>query len=122
LTDEEDLERLRHHVEAALEYSGGTHGIEDIAEGLKSGRFQLWPAENSVIVTEIIVYPRLKNLHFFLAGGDLDELRLMQPLVESWGKSMGCTRVSLAGRKGWERTFLKDRGYTPKWFVLSKDL
>jgi len=109
-------------VEAALEYSGGTHGIEDIAEGLKSGRFQLWPADNSVIVTEIIVYPRLKNLHFFLAGGDLDELRLMQPLVESWGKDMGCTRVSLAGRKGWEKTFLKDRGYTPKWFVLGKDL
>jgi hypothetical protein len=122
LTDEEDLERLRHHVEAALEYSGGTHGIEDIAEGIKTGRFQLWPADNSVIVTEIIVYPRLKNLHFFLAGGDLDELRLMQPLVESWGKSMGCTRVSLAGRKGWEKTFLKDRGYKPKWFVLSKDL
>jgi len=122
LTDEEDLQRLRHHVEAALEYSGGTHGIEDIAEGLKKGRFQLWPADNSVIVTEIIVYPRLKNLHFFLAGGDLDELRLMQPLVESWGESMGCTRVSLAGRKGWEKTFLKDRGYKPKWFVLSKDL
>ena len=122
MTDEEDLQRLRHHVEAALEYSGGTHGIEDIAEGLKTGRFQLWPAENSVIVTEIIVYPRLKNLHFFLAGGDLDELRLMQPLVESWGKNMGCTRVSLAGRKGWEKTFLKDRGYKPKWFVLSKDL
>lgn len=122
MTDEEDLERLRHHVEAALEYSGGTHGIEDIAEGLKSGRFQLWPANNSVIVTEIIVYPRLKNLHFFLAGGDLDELRLMQPLVESWGKSMGCTRVSLAGRKGWAKTFLRDEGYKPKWFVLSKDL
>jgi hypothetical protein len=122
LTDEEDLQRLRHHVEAALEYSGGTHGIEDIAEGLKTGRFQLWPADNSVIVTEIIVYPRLKNLHFFLAGGDLDELRLMRPLIESWGKSMGCTRVSLAGREGWAKTFLRDEGYKPKWFVLSKDL
>jgi hypothetical protein len=122
LTDEEDLERLRHHVEAALEYSGGTHGIEDIAEGLKKGRFQLWPADDSVVVTEIIVYPRLKNLHFFLAGGDLDELRLMRPLIESWGKSMGCTRVSLAGREGWTKTFLRDEGYKPKWFVLSKDL
>jgi hypothetical protein len=122
LTNEEDLERLRHHVEAALEYSGGTHGIEDIAEGLKSGRFQLWPADDSVVVTEIIVYPRLKNLHFFLAGGDLDELRLMRPLIESWGKSMGCTRVSLAGREGWAKTFLRDEGYKPKWFVLSKDL
>jgi len=122
LTDEEDLERLRHHVEAALEYSGGTHGIEDIAEGLKKGRFQLWPADDSVVVTEIIVYPRLKNLHFFLAGGDLDELRLMRPLIESWAKSMGCTRVSLAGRQGWAKTFLRDEGYKPKWFVLSKDL
>jgi len=122
LTDEEDLERLRHHVEAALEYSGGTHGIEDIAEGLKKGRFQLWPADDYVVVTEIIVYPRLKNLHFFLAGGDLDELRLMRPLIESWGKSMGCTRVSLAGREGWSKTFLRDEGYKPKWFVLSKDL
>ncbi len=122
MTDEEDLQRLRHHVEAALEYSGGTHGIEDIAEGLKKGRFQLWPADDSVVVTEIIVYPRLKNLHFFLAGGDLDELRLMRPLIESWGKSMGCTRVSLAGREGWSKTFLRDEGYKPKWFVLSKDL
>ena len=122
MTDEEDLERLRHHVEAALEYSGGTHGIEDIAEGLKKGRFQLWPADDSVVVTEIIVYPRLKNLHFFLAGGDLDELRLMRPLIESWGRDMGCTRVSLAGREGWSKTFLRDEGYRPKWFVLSKDL
>jgi hypothetical protein len=122
LTDEEDLQRLRHHVEAALEYSGGTHGIEDIAEGLKKGRFQLWPADDSVVVTEIIVYPRLKNLHFFLAGGDLDELRLMRPLIESWGRDMGCTRVSLAGREGWSKTFLRDEGYRPKWFVLSKDL
>jgi len=122
LSDKEDLERLRHHVEAALEYSGGTHGIEDIAEGLEAGKFQLWPAENSVIVTQINVYPRLKNLHFFLAGGDLDEIRLMHPLIEQWGKSMGCTRVSLAGRQGWAKTFLKDEGYTPKWFVLSKDL
>ena len=122
MTDEEDLQRLRHHVEAALEYSGGTHGIEDIAEGLKKGRFQLWPADDSVVVTEIIVYPRLKNLHFFLAGGDLDELRLMRPLIESWGRDMGCTRVSLAGREGWSKTFLRDECYRPKWFVLSKDL
>ena len=119
---DEDFERLRDHISAALEYSGGTHDIEDIADGLRAGQFQLWPGERSAIVTEIIVYPQLKDLHFFLAGGDLDELRLMQPIIESWGKSVGCSRVSLAGRRGWERTFLRDRGYEPKWFVLCKDL
>jgi hypothetical protein len=122
LSEEEEFERLRHHVAAALEYSGGTHKVEDIAEGIRRGQFQLWPGKNSVVVTEIIVYPQLKDLHYFLAGGDLDELRLMRPIIESWGKEIGCSRVSLAGRKGWERTFLKGEGYEPKWFILCKDL
>jgi hypothetical protein len=122
LSEEEEFERLRHHVAAALEYSGGTHKVEDIAEGIRRGQFQLWPGKDSVVVTEIIVYPQLKDLHYFLAGGDLDELRLMRPIIESWGKEIGCSRVSLAGRKGWERTFLKGEGYEPKWFILCKDL
>lgn len=122
MSDLGHLTRLRRHVEAALEYSGGTHNFDDIAEMVKDGRLQLWPASNSVVLTEIIVYPRLKNLHYFLAGGDLDELSRMRPLIESWGKSVGCTRVTLAGRRGWANTFLKDEGYRPQWSVLAKEL
>jgi len=120
--DLEHLERLRHHVEAALEYSGGTHHFEDILEMVKDSRLQVWPAKESIVLTEIIVYPRLKNLHYFLAGGDLDELSRMRPIIESWGKSVGCTRVTLAGRRGWAKTFLQDEGYRPLWSVLAKEL
>ena len=120
--DEQEFQRCAKYLEAALEYSGGTHGIDDIAQGVRDGRFQFWPAPNCAAITEIIVYPRLKNLHYFLAGGDLDELSRMRPLIESWGKSVGCTRVTLAGRRGWSETFLKDEGYKPKWAVLAKDL
>jgi len=122
MSDQEHLDRLRHHVEAALEYSGGTHNFDDVAEMVEDHRLQLWPAKDSVVLTEIIVYPRLKNLHYFLAGGDLDELSRMRPLIESWGKSIGCTRVTLAGRSGWSKTFLKDEGYSTKWSVMAKDL
>lgn len=122
MSDKEHLERLRQHVEAALEYSGGTHNFEDIVEMVEKQQLQLWPAKDSVVLTEIIVYPRLKNLHYFLAGGDLDELSRMRPLIESWGKSLGCTRVTLAGRRGWAKTFLKDEGYSPQWSVLAKEL
>jgi hypothetical protein len=122
MSDLEQLERLRHHVEAALEYSGGTHHFADVREMVEQNKLQLWPAVNSVVLTEIIVYPRLKNLHYFLAGGDLDELSRMRPMIESWGKSIGCTRVSLAGRRGWAKTFLKDEGYSPQWTVLAKTL
>jgi hypothetical protein len=122
MSDLEHLERLRHHVEAALEYSGGTHHFVDVVEMVKQNKLQVWPAVDSVVLTEIIVYPRLKNLHYFLAGGDLDELSRMRPMIESWGKSLGCTRVSLAGRRGWAKTFLKDEGYSPQWTVLAKTL
>jgi hypothetical protein len=122
MSDQEHLERLRHHVEAALEYSGGTHGFDDIVEMVAKNQLQVWPATQSIVLTEIIVYPRLKNLHYFLAGGDLDELSRMRPMIESWGKSLGCTRVSLAGRRGWAKTFLKDEGYSPQWTVLAKTL
>ena len=122
MSDQEHLDRLRHHVEAALEYSGGTHNFDDIVEMVQCNQLQLWPAKDSVVLTEIIVYPRLKNLHYFLAGGDLDELSRMRPMIESWGKSLGCTRVTLAGRRGWQKSFLKDEGYSPQWSVLAKEL
>jgi len=122
MTDLADFWRLRKHIEAALEYSAGTHTIDDVAEGVVKGNFQSWEGKESIIITEIVVYPRLKDLHFFLAGGDLDEISLMEPIVTAWGKSLGCTRVSLAGRKGWQKSFLKERGYEPKWAVLSKEL
>lgn len=118
----DELTRCRNWIEDALQYAGGTHDFKDIAAGVLSDRFQLWPNKNSVVVTEIVVYPKLKDLHYFLAGGNLDELQQMRPIIEKWGKSVGCTRVSLAGRRGWERTFLKDEGYRPQWFVLSKEL
>lgn len=122
MTDLHHLIRLRQHVDAALEYSGGTHHFEDIVEMVRCSKLQVWPAKQSIVLTEIITYPRLKNLHYFLAGGDMDELSQMRPMIESWGKSLGCTRVSLAGRRGWAKTFLKDEGYSPQWTVLAKQL
>ena len=117
-----ELSRCRQWIEDALEYAEGTHNFNDIAAGVLSDKYQIWPSNNAVVVTEIVVYPQLKDLHYFLAGGNLDEIKAMRPVIEDWGRSIGCTRVSLAGRKGWERTFLKDEGYKPKWFVLSKEL
>ena len=122
MTDEERLVDLRPHIEAALKYAGGTHKFDDVIESIRQDKMQFWPGARSAVVTEIVVHPQMRSLHYFLAGGDLDELKLMRPMIEAWGKSVGCTRVTLAGRKGWERSFLKDEGYEPQWFVLAKEL
>ena len=69
-----ELERCRPWIEAALQYTGGTHEFEDIVDGIRSSRMQLWPSKRGCIVTEIVIYPRKKVLNLFLAGGELDQI------------------------------------------------
>jgi hypothetical protein len=114
--------RRVHHVRAALAYTGGTHDEVDIAAGIEAGRFQMWCAPDSIAITELTTYPKSKDCHVFLAGGHLPELEILTAEIEKWAKEQGCSRVTLAGRRGWTRTFLTERGYTPRWVVMAKDL
>lgn len=109
-------------IEAALEYDGGTHDVEDVLALVACGECQFWPGAKSAIVTEVVRHPKKTVLHFWLAGGDLEELEAMTPDIEKWAREQGCTRVTLTGRRGWARTFLRDTGYTPQWAVMAKEL
>ena len=118
-----DLERLAPQLRAALAHAGGTHTLDDVHAGITAGRYQLWPGERSVIVTELQIYPQQKVLCLFLAGGELPELRLMLPFVLAWGRDVEhCTRAAIIGRAGWARTFLTKEGWRPTALVLEKDL
>ena len=117
-----DIERLRPEIEKALKYSLNTHTFEDVVELVQQAKMQFWPGRNSVVVTEIVLHPQQKCLNYFQAAGVMEELELMSPMIEAWGKSLGCTRVTLAGRKGWQKTFLAKTGYTPQWWIMSKEL
>jgi hypothetical protein len=100
------IEQYRKQIEAALEYAGGTHAFDDIADGVASGRFQLWPGPHSVMITEILESPRKKAVNVFLAAGNLAELERMEPLVCEFARRRGCTSICMTGRRGWLRTFL----------------
>jgi hypothetical protein len=104
--------RCRPWIEAALEYSGGTHDFIDIAEGLYKGTMQLWPAEKGCIVTEIVVYPRKKVVNVFLGGGDLEQILDMHEDVIEWGKLQGCSALTMTGRFGWKKPLAK-HGWEP---------
>jgi hypothetical protein len=97
-------------ISRALHYAG-THQPEDVAEGVASGRFQEWTGGETVVVTEILVTPLRKTLHFFLAEGNLVEIEAMLGAIMSWGASIGCTHASLVGRHGWSRSFLTRLGW-----------
>jgi len=108
----EELERCKPWVEAALEYSGGTHDWIDVCEGIYKGTMQLWPAKDSCLVTELITYPRTKVCNVFLGGGTLDEIMGMHADVVAWAKAQGCSALTMTGRFGWKKP-LAEYGWKP---------
>ena len=116
-----ELERCRPWIEAALEYSGGTHTFDDVVDGVTSGRMQLWPAPRGCATTEIVLYPRKKVLHVFLAAGEMDQLFDMIDDATKWAEERGCTAMTLAGRPGWQRA-MKPLGFVPTLVTMEKDI
>lgn len=88
---------------------------------IEAGEAHFWPGERSAIVSEFHIYPRQTRLHFWLAGGDMDELlTVLRPKAEAWAISKGITKFSVAGRKGWVRAMEK-YGYALAGVYCTKD-
>jgi hypothetical protein len=115
-----ELMRCKPWIEAALEYSGGTHDFEDIIEGLHKGVMQLWPTPRGCIVTEIVIYPKKKVLNVFLGGGELDQIMEMHESVIEWAKAQGCKALTMTGRFGWKKP-LAVHGWKPLHASYVKD-
>jgi len=116
-----DLEEYRPQIESALAYSGGTHLFEDVVQGVVNGWMQAWVNNDSIAITEVITFPRKKTLHCFLAGGKKAEIIEMMNDAAAWGRSLGCTGFTIAGRKGWVRV-LRSHGWKPQFYVMGMDI
>jgi hypothetical protein len=117
-----DITPWKQYIEDALVHGEGTHTFADIEQAIAAGTLQFWPGSHSAIVTEILTFPRQKVLHVFLAGGALPELEAMMLPLREWAREQGCTRATLIGRKGWERTFLARHDWQAKRVYLEVGL
>lgn len=117
----QELIRCRAWIEAALDYSGGTHDFADVVQAVIQGSMQLWAGDDACAVTEIIHYPKKKTLHVFLAGGKMETILDMQESAAQWGKLQGCDTLTIAGRHGWLKV-LNKHGWEPSFSVMSKEI
>mgnify|MGYP006294254697 CR=1 FL=1 len=106
----------------ALAYGGHTHSREDIADGVKSGRFQYWGDDRCCLITEIHDFPQCRKLHLFIAAGDLDRLfdkYLSQ--VKQFAREHGCSGLTSVSRRGFLRRF-PAYGFKPKSVTFELEL
>jgi len=116
-----EIDRCQPWIEAALEYSGGTHSLSDVINGITSGKMQLWPSPKGCIVTEIVVYPRKKMLNVFLGGGEMEQLLDMHKDVIAWSKAQGCEAITITGRFGWKKPLTR-HGWKPMHASFIKEI
>jgi hypothetical protein len=97
--------------------------MESLEQSVREGRRQLWmPEDNSwALLTQIDVYPAMKVLNVFWAGGTLPEdYGEILTDIEAWGAAQGCKQADANGRLGWLRAL---QGYRrAPWVNLVKDI
>lgn len=103
----------------AIEMMHGLHDSGTVLEAILDRRAELWPGKAAAVVTEFIEYPKGRTLHFWLAGGDLDELREQEQQIAAWAADRGCSDVTISGRRGWVRAL---DGYSETATVMRRAL
>ena len=108
-------------IERALKHAGGSHTFTDVVDAVRAGKLFFWPGEYSCLVTEFVQYPQQRLLHVFLAAGDLDEIKSMEPSLRTFAESVKCSAISLTGRRGWVRA-LADLGFKEAHTIVVKKI
>ena len=111
--------KVKDLLNQAMEYSDGLSSIDDVKDMLDENRGDLWVGEKSAIVTQLLQVRDKKALLYYLAGGDLIELKEMTKHIESLAKDVGCSKVLINGRAGWGKAL---GGYKERTRVFEKEL
>lgn len=109
----------------ALAYGDGAQTVADLRDGYASGRYVLFPGRKSAALVEVVDIAGANHLHFYLAGGELPEIRdELRPQLESFGQRLGCVSIFCNGRPGWARAFRaagyrrEDHEPSGRWVVV----
>jgi hypothetical protein len=118
---DEKRQRTFERLLEALRISGDTHRVEDLMAALRDGRAQAWDRNGSLVVTEIIRFPRRTVLRYWLAAGDIDDMVALLPTLEQWGRDQGADVAECEARRGWT-PYAAQHGYKPEAIIYRKDI
>lgn len=113
----------------ATEHSSDRYSTIKIFNDLMEDKKLLWILvdENDTIkvalTTSVEDYPGVRALRVGFAGGEdfLNNLEPMRKAIKEFGASVGCTKLEVLGRKGWERV-LTPMGFKFSYLCMEEDI
>lgn len=100
-------DKVRELIGDALEYDP-SYSVDDILQEVEQHRAEMVVLDNSLTVSNVIDKPQARQFHIWIAAGDLDELEgEIYPFLEQRAKELGCSVMTISGRRGWVRVLRK---------------
>jgi hypothetical protein len=122
----DDWELAKPFLQKAIVLNRGEFELDDIQQLVLDKKMQLWGIHDgelkAVMVTEIIIYPRMKRLRVVLNGGVLIDtwLDVVMDTLDRFKEAHGCKDIEILGRRGWVKKLAK-YGYREYQTVTIKD-
>jgi hypothetical protein len=117
----QELDRTWPHLRAAIAKMKQLYGREYVEQKLMNDEAQLWPGIDSAILTQIEVHPDgTKELFYWLAGGNRQEINTLQVKIEAWARDCGCTQARSINRIGSMK--VPFNGFSVSAVVMKKEL
>lgn len=99
------LEKFRVDIERALGYGVAGLTYDEVCARVLKGQYHFYPLKQSVIIMEVVEYEELRVYHGVIAAGDMVEIAAQHDMMKRAAKELGCSKLSLSGRRGWLRAF-----------------
>jgi len=97
----------------ALERMGGLYTLNDILTAIAEGRMQSFAVNNTWAITQVVQFPRARQLQIVALVGDLADIDELQAKIFAYANDVNASLVSAYGRRGWKRHALA-RGWRLK--------
>jgi hypothetical protein len=86
-----------------LDNMGSLYTLEDILEAIAEGRMQSFAVRNSWAITQVVDFPRARELVVIAYVGDLADVEALEEKVFDYAAEVGARLVAAYGRRGWAR-------------------
>jgi hypothetical protein len=114
-------EQIQQRVRKALRIFGDVSKFEDVIEGLRTGKYQIFQNDHGVCITQIKEGNGRRYLYLFICAGELPGVMDLLPVVTDFARLNGCKWLESCSRLGFEKVMI-GHGFKKKAIIFVKEV
>lgn len=113
--------KWRDHMNKILSRHDFYFTVDEIYKQCASVQKLFFDNDEAFIVVNVVEYPRDRHIHLMLAGGTIEGLFKLEPILHNFAMQIGATKATVIVRKGFVKA-LKEHGWTAPFIYMEKEI